>query len=82
MSKFDINEEITDCPFDWGGIDHRAIADGWYHFWGNTQITSFETDKKGRYVRDEDGKLIAHRTKIPRKLPRTWFNKQQEGQEY
>ena len=77
--KFDINEEITDCPFEWSGIDHRAISDGWYHFWGNTQITSFEKDIKGKYIRDEDGKLIAHRTNKPRKLPKTWYNKNKDG---
>ena len=77
--KFDINEEITDLPFDWSGIDHKAISDGWYHFWGNTQITAFKTNSQGKYVRDEDGKLIPFRTSIPRKLPKTWYNKNKDG---
>ena len=77
--KFDINEEITDCPPDWTNIDHKAIADGWYHFWGNTQITAFKTNNKGKHVRDEEGNLIPFRTSKPRKLPKTWYNKNKDG---
>ena len=73
MSK-NINDEMTDLPFDWSGIDHKAISDGWYHFWGNNQITGFKTDKRGKHVRDASGNLVAYRTSIQRKLPRSWFN--------
>jgi len=70
----DINEEITDLPFDWSGLDHKAIREGFDWFFSNNQITGFKRDKFGRYVRDEHGKLIAHRTSKKRYLPRAWFN--------
>ena len=74
MSVYDINDEMTDLPFDWSGIDHKAINEGWYYFWGNNQVTGFKTDKKGKYVRDEFGKLVAYRTSRERKLPKTWYD--------
>lgn len=74
MNKhFDINEEITDLSFAYGGIDHKAIYDGFHYFWSNNQVTGFKTDKNGKYVRDEFGNLVAYRTSKARKRPVAWF---------
>jgi hypothetical protein len=65
---------VTDLPFNWSSIDHNAIAIGWNKFWADTEITGFQRDKNGNYVRDAEGKLIAYRTDKQRQLPKCWFN--------
>ena len=75
MKNNEINNiEVVEEPFDWSGLDHKAIREGFDWFFSNNQITGFKRDKFGRYVRDEHGKLIAHRTSKKRYLPRVWFN--------
>lgn len=74
MSVEEYETSVTDLPFNWSSIDHNAIAVGWNKFWADTEITGFERDKNGNYVRDAEGKLIAYRTGKQRQLPKCWFN--------
>ena len=71
MSDWDI--ELTALPLD-VKVDKKAIDKGFHYFWNNNQITGFKRDKKGEYVRDEDGKLIAYRTSKQRVMNTGWFN--------
>jgi hypothetical protein len=67
--------EPTDVPlFNWGGIDHEAIRQGFDYFFSQNQVTGFKMDKNGEYERTEDGRLVAYRTSTARSLPKCWFN--------
>jgi len=51
MSIEEYETSVTDLPFNWSSIDHNAIAIGWNKFWADTEITGFQRDKNGNYVR-------------------------------
>ena len=46
----------------------EALA-GWLRFWGKNEVKFFVRDQGGKYVRDEDGNLIAVRKNQKRELP-------------
>ncbi len=46
----------------------EALA-GWLRFWEKNEVEFFVRDQGGKYVRDEDGNLIAVRKNQKRELP-------------
>tara|TARA_B100000989_G_scaffold52915_1_gene35377 strand:+ start:1999 stop:2202 length:204 start_codon:yes stop_codon:yes gene_type:complete len=46
----------------------EALA-GWLRFWGKNEVKFFVRDQGGKYVRDENGNLIAVRKNQKRELP-------------